>query len=194
LPEPEIKDPEPKWSGKQIFSLFLPKTLNYSLKANICQGCAKCEEEECKHDAYVVVRNGQLVSGIIDRRSIGAEQSESLLHRIIKDYGTQAGREFLNKITHMLKLFISMRGFSYTYDQLVLSPKAENRIKKTMERIQKKIDEHIENYRTAPYHVSQVKPWKNPLKSLSCTNSQQPETKQAKSQTMTLPWKTRALS
>jgi DNA-directed RNA polymerase subunit A' len=147
LPEPEIKDPEPKWSGKQIFSLFLPKTLNYSLKANICQGCAKCEEEECKHDAYVVVRNGQLVSGIIDRRSIGAEQSESLLHRIIKDYGTQAGREFLNKITHMLKLFISMRGFSYTYDQLVLSPKAENRIKKTMERIQKKIDEHVENFR-----------------------------------------------
>ena len=99
------------WSGKQIFSLYLPKTLNYSLKANICQGCTKCEEEECKHDAYVVVKNGQLVSGVIDRRSIGSEQSESLLHRIIKDYGTQAGREFLNKVTHLLKQFISMRGF-----------------------------------------------------------------------------------
>jgi DNA-directed RNA polymerase subunit A' len=146
LPAPEIKDPQPMWSGKQIFSLFLPKTLNYVLKANICQGCNKCEEEECKHDAYVVVRNGQLVSGIIDRRSIGSEQSESLLHRIIKDYGTQAGREFLNNITHMLKCFISMRGFSYTYDQLVLSPKARNRMAKTMDRIQKKIDEHIQNF------------------------------------------------
>ena len=146
VPEPAIKEPQPLWSGKQIFSLFLPKTLNYVLKANICQGCNKCEEDECKHDAYVVVRNGQLVSGIIDRKSIGAEQSESLLHRIIKDYGTQAGREFLNKITHLLKLFISMRGFSYTYDQLVLSPRAENRIKKTMERIQKKIDELIKNF------------------------------------------------
>jgi DNA-directed RNA polymerase subunit A' len=125
----------------------LPKTLNYVLKANICQGCTKCEEEECKHDAYVVVKNGQLVSGIIDRRSIGSEQSESLLHRIIKDYGTQAGREFLNKITHVLKAYISMRGFSYTYDQLVLSPRARNRMAKTMERIQKKIDEHIENFR-----------------------------------------------
>jgi DNA-directed RNA polymerase subunit A' len=116
------------------------------LKANICQGCNKCEEEECKHDAYVVVRNGQLVSGIIDRRSIGSEQSESLLHRIIKDYGTKAGREFLNNITHMLKCFISMRGFSYTYDQLVLSPRARNRMAKTMDRIQKKIDEHIQNF------------------------------------------------
>jgi DNA-directed RNA polymerase subunit A' len=146
LPEPEIKEPEPKWSGKQIFSLFLPKTLNYVLKANICQGCGKCDEEECKHDAYVVVKNGQLVSGIIDRKSIGSEQSESLLHRIIKDYGTQAGREFLNNITHLLKCFISLRGFSYTYDQLVLSPKARSRMAKTMERTQKKIDEHIANY------------------------------------------------
>ena len=147
LPEPAVNEPQALWSGKQIFSLFLPKTLNYVLKANLCQGCTKCEEEDCKYDAYVVVKNGELVSGIIDRRSIGSEQSESLLHRIIKDYGTQAGREFLNKITRLLKLFITMRGFSYTYDQLVLSPKAEQRIKKTMERIQKKIEEHIKNFR-----------------------------------------------
>jgi DNA-directed RNA polymerase beta' subunit len=39
-----------------------------------------------------------------------------------------------------------MRGFSYTYDQLVLSPKARSRMAKTMDRIQKKIDEHIENF------------------------------------------------
>ncbi|TRO53618.1 DNA-directed RNA polymerase subunit A' [Candidatus Bathyarchaeota archaeon] len=147
LPEPQIKEPQPLWSGKQIFSLFLPKTLNYSLKANLCQGCTKCEEETCKHDAYVVIKNGELVSGIIDRRSIGSEQSESLLHRIIKDYGTGVGREFLNKITRLLKLFITMRGFSYPYDQLVLSSRAESKIKKAMEKIQKKIDDHIDNYR-----------------------------------------------
>jgi DNA-directed RNA polymerase subunit A' len=147
LPEPKIKEPQPLWTGKQIFSLFLPKDMNYVLKANICQGCVKCLEENCPHDAYVVVKNGELVSGVIDRRSIGAEQSESLLHRIIKDYGTQAGREFLNKLTRFLKLFITMRGFTYSYDELVLSPIAENKIKKTMERLQKKVDELIESYR-----------------------------------------------
>jgi DNA-directed RNA polymerase subunit A' len=147
LPEPEIKEPIPMWSGKQIFSLYLPKTLNYALKANICQSCTKCEEELCKHDAYVVIKNGQLISGVIDRKSIGSEQSESLLHRIIKDYGTQAGREFLNKITRMLKLFISIRGFSYTYEQLVLSPKARARMQKKMESMQKKIEELIEDKR-----------------------------------------------
>ncbi len=147
LPAPKVKEPQPLWTGKQIFSLFLPKNMNYVLKANICQGCSRCLDEACPHDAYVVVKNGELVSGVIDRRSIGAEQSESLLHRIIKDYGTQAGREFLNKITRLLKLFITMRGFTYSYDELVLSPKAENRIDKTMERIQKRIEDLIESYR-----------------------------------------------
>ena len=146
LPKPKIKEPRPLWTGKQIFSLFLPRDMNYVLKASICQGCPKCEEENCPFDAYVVVKNGELTSGVIDRRSIGAEQSESLLHRIIKDYGTQAGREFLNRITHLLKLFITMRGFTYSYDQLVLSPKAEERIAKTMARIEKKILELIDSY------------------------------------------------
>ncbi len=147
LPEPKIEEPQPLWTGKQIFSLFIPKTMNYVLKASICQGCTKCEDEACPFDAYVIVKNGELISGVIDRRSIGAEQSESLLHRIIKDYGTQAGREFLNKITRMMKLFITMRGFTYSYDQLVLSPKAEDRRQKTMGRMEKKIEELIESYR-----------------------------------------------
>jgi DNA-directed RNA polymerase subunit A' len=147
LPKPKIKEPRPLWTGKQIFSLFLPKDMNYVLKANICQGCVKCKEAECEYDAYVVVKNGELVSGVIDRRSIGAEQSESLLHRIIKDYGTSAGRDFLNRVTRLLKLFISMRGFTYSYDELVLSSTAENRIGKAMERVQKKVEELIESYR-----------------------------------------------
>jgi len=146
LPDPEIKTPKSLWSGKQIFSLFLPKDLNYVLKAHICQGCDKCLKEDCPYDAYVVVKNGELISGVIDRRSIGAEQSETLLHRIIKDYGSEAGREFLNKITRMLKLFITMRGFTYSYDELVLSPNAESKIERTMERIEKRIKELIDKY------------------------------------------------
>ncbi|MEM0313099.1 MAG: DNA-directed RNA polymerase subunit A' [Candidatus Bathyarchaeia archaeon] len=147
LPEPKVKEPQPLWTGKQIFSLFLPRDLNYVLKANICRGCAKCLKEDCPHDAYVVVKNGELICGVIDRKAIGAEQSESLLHRIVKDYGSKAGSEFLNKVTRMLKLFISMRGFSYSYEELELSPKAESKIRSIMEKAEKRIQELIESYR-----------------------------------------------
>jgi DNA-directed RNA polymerase subunit A' len=143
LPEPEIKEPKPLWTGKQIFSLFLPKDLNYALKATVCRGCPNCLCEECQYDAYVVIKDGVLKCGVIDRRSIGAEQSESLLHRIIKDYGTQAGRLFLNRICQLLKLFVTMRGFTFSFDELELSPAAQKKIEKTIERFEKRIRELI---------------------------------------------------
>jgi len=147
LPEPVVKKPKPLWTGKQLFSLFLPKDFNYSLKATICQSCPKCEKENCPYDAFVVIKNGVLKTGVIDRRSIGAEQSESILHRIIKDYGAQRGREFLNKICQVLKLFMSIRGFTYSFDELELSPKAQNKIAKILEKYEKNVQELIAAYK-----------------------------------------------
>jgi len=147
LPEPEVKEPKPLWTGKQIFSLFLPKNLNYVLKGTICRGCPQCLCEECPYDAYVVIKDGILKCGVIDRRSIGAEQSESLLHRIIKDYGAQAGRQFLNRICQLLKLFVTMRGFTYSFDELELSQAAQKKIDKTIEKFENRIKELIAAFR-----------------------------------------------
>jgi DNA-directed RNA polymerase subunit A' len=147
LPKPAQKTPEVRWTGKQIFSLFLPDDFNYSLKATICQSCTKCLKGECQEDAFVVIKNGILKSGVIDRRSIGAEQSESILHRIIKDYGSKRGREFLNRICQLLKTFMSMRGFTYAFDDLKLSDKAQKRIDKTLQKHEKKVEELIAAYR-----------------------------------------------
>ncbi|KON31008.1 hypothetical protein AC477_04500, partial [miscellaneous Crenarchaeota group-1 archaeon SG8-32-1] len=147
LPEPYITEPQPLWTGKQIFSLFLPKDLNYVLKSTICRNCATCLGESCPHDSYVVVKDGVLKCGIIDRRSIGAEQSESILHRIIKDYGSEAGRKFLNNICQLLKVFVSMRGFTFSYDELELSEVAQKKIRRNMNVIEKRIEKLIVDYR-----------------------------------------------
>ncbi len=147
FPEPETKSPKPLWTGKQIFSLFIPKDLNYVLKATTCRGCTTCLHENCPYDAYVVIKDGVLKCGVIDRRSIGAEQSESLLHRIIKDYGTYAGRQFLNRICQLLKLFMALRGFTYSFDELELSSAAHEKIKKAIQKFENRIQELIEAYR-----------------------------------------------
>ena len=147
LPEPEIKEPKPLWTGKQIFSLFLPKDLNYALRATTCHGCPRCLCEECPYDAYVVIKDGILKCGVIDRRSIGAEQSESLLHRIIKDYGAYAGRQFLNRICQLLKLFVTMQGFTFSFDELELSKVARKKIDKTIEKFENRISDLIVAFR-----------------------------------------------
>jgi len=146
LPEPEVKEPEPLWTGKQIFSLFIPKNLNYALKATTCRGCDPCLREECPYDAYVVIKEGILKCGVIDRSSIGAEQSESLLHRIIKDYGAHVGRRFLNRICQLLKLFMTMRGFTYSFDELELSSPVQSKIDQVIHHAEERIRKLIRDF------------------------------------------------
>jgi len=147
FPEPEIKKPEPKWTGKQIFSLFIPKDLNYAFKATICVACPKCLREDCEHDAYVVIKDGVLKTGVIDKNAIGAEQSETLLHRIIKDYGSAEARKFLNHICRLLNLFITMRGFTYSFDDLELSQPVQKKIHQMLEQSEERIDKLIKEFK-----------------------------------------------
>jgi len=147
LPESEAKKPEPLWTGKQIFSLFIPQDLNYAFKAATCIACAKCLREDCEHDAYVVIKDGVLKSGVMDRAAIGAEQSESLLHRIIKDYGPARGREFLNHVCRLLNMFMTIRGFTYSYDEMELPPAAQKRIRQIITDSQEAINGLIKQYK-----------------------------------------------
>ncbi len=122
LPEPAIKN-KSGWlyTGKQLFSLFLPKDFNYVITSKWSKGTKGPTKD-------VVIKNGQLISGVIDKSSIGAEEPDSVLHRITKDYGYDVATKFLNSILVMLKQFITHYGFSYGYSDLELSQKTRENI------------------------------------------------------------------
>jgi len=73
-----------------------------------------------------------LVSGVIDKSSIGAEEPESVLHRIAKDYGNEQAKKFLNSILIIIKQFITHYGFSYGYSDLELSDKEDQKFYKIL--------------------------------------------------------------
>ena len=117
LPEPKIKKKNDSfYTGKQLFSIFLPSDFNFIMTSKWSRGTKGAEKD-------VVIKNGELVSGIIDKSSIGAEEPESVLHRIAKDYGNEQAKNFLNSILIIIKQFITHYGFSYGYSDLELSDK-----------------------------------------------------------------------
>ena len=99
------------WTGKEIFSLLLPESLDMVYKAEICRKCDECLRQECKNDAYVVIESGQLKTGAIDERAYGAF-SGKILDSIVKDYGTDKAREFLDSATKLAISGIMKRGFT----------------------------------------------------------------------------------
>jgi DNA-directed RNA polymerase subunit A' len=148
LPEPQITKPESLWSGKQVFSLFLPKDFSFVSRANVCRHCPTCVREECQYDAYVMIESGELKTGVIDKNSIGAERAETIFHRIIKDYGTDVGHDFLNGITKLIGCFLNIHGFSYSMDELNIPEKERNTINNVMRKMERSVENLIEQYNT----------------------------------------------
>ncbi len=143
-PEPVVLEPEPLWSGKDIFSLFMPDDFNFVTRANICLHHPDCEREDCQYDAYVTIRGGKLKTGVIDRNTIGAERAETIFHRIIKDYGTDAGHDFLNSVTKVINEYLSIKGFTYSVDELIIGPKERNEINRIMRKMERNVDKLID--------------------------------------------------
>ena len=134
IPVPEIKRPVELWSGKQILSLFLPQGFNFVAKSSMVT----------KEDgSSVVVKDGKLIQGVMDKNTIGAERSESLFHRIVKDSGSEVGRSFLNSLIKLLDRFITLRGFSYGIDELDISDAVRDKISKAIKRAEDRVQELI---------------------------------------------------
>ncbi|NMJ86712.1 MAG: DNA-directed RNA polymerase subunit A', partial [Thaumarchaeota archaeon] len=142
LPKPvKIKDGVNQYSGKQLFSLFLPKDFNYIITSKWMKNTKTGKTKD------VVIKNGELLSGVIDKASIGAEEPDSVLHRIVKDYGTQTARKFLNSTLIMLKTFITHNGFTYGYGDLILSDEARKEIRDLIGTAYNKVDDLIKQYK-----------------------------------------------
>ncbi|MFW9937037.1 MAG: DNA-directed RNA polymerase subunit A' [Candidatus Thorarchaeota archaeon] len=144
--DPIKTDPEPMYSGKDIFSTLFPEDLNIRVKSKFCKKCEVCEEEDCPYDAYVEIKNGKLITGTIDENSFGAMQSNSILQRIIKDHGNARGREFLDNATKMLLYVIRKNGMTMGLDEVYVSGDAYKEIQKILKDANAESDKLIKAY------------------------------------------------
>ena len=101
MPEPDFdENGEPYWTGRKLFSSVLPEGFRTTFKANICEDCKNCKKEECENDAYVKIRDSNLICGTIDVRAIGNSKGK-IVDRIARDYGSDEAAKFINNVTRL---------------------------------------------------------------------------------------------
>ncbi len=147
IPEPAVLSPKRVWTGKQIISLLLPENFNFSKEAKISSGVLKCTDEECFWDSYLVVKKGKLLLGVLDKAAIGAQQPESMLHFLVREYGNAFGKEFMDRAFKLFLRFIEMRGFTMALTDIMIPEQAYEEIKEVVEEAKKEIEELIKMYR-----------------------------------------------
>lgn len=149
-------------TGKEIFSVFLPKGLYIEHKAKSCTGCEKCLKGKCEHDAYVVIEDGKLIKGTIDSSAVGAF-SGKVLDKIEKQFGTSVTKKFLYDITRLALESLMLSAFSISISDQDLPEEAKAEIKNIIKHVRKDVDELIGSYERGEVKIL---PGRSPKESL----------------------------
>jgi DNA-directed RNA polymerase subunit A' len=139
------KDGEPYWTGKQLFSLTLPRDLTLEFRSNIWARC-DCSPMNCKHDAWVVIENGVLKAGTIDKKAIAYEKG-AVLDAIARNDGMPRAREFLDEMSRLAITAISLKGLSTGIDDEDVPEGAQKEILQALGAARTRVNELVEQYR-----------------------------------------------
>ncbi|HKS59934.1 MAG TPA: DNA-directed RNA polymerase subunit A', partial [Thermoplasmata archaeon] len=139
------KDGTEYWTGKQLFSLTLPKDLTLEFRSNIWNRC-DCAPLHCKHDAWVVIEKGELKAGTIDKKAIAYEKG-AILDAIARNDGMGRARQFLDEMSRLSITAIGLKGLSTGIDDEDVPTNAKKEIAEALEGAHVKVEELVEQYR-----------------------------------------------
>jgi len=126
-------------SGKEVFSVLLPDDFNF-------RGFARhYREGTTDPDAVVEIRNGKLITGILDKNNLG-EGSGLLLRNLHKQYGAKRMVDMLGKI-YRLGIEVLLRyGLTMSLSDLDLKPDVTEEIKRLLEEADADVKKMIKEY------------------------------------------------
>ncbi|EFX79690.1 hypothetical protein DAPPUDRAFT_244675 [Daphnia pulex] len=113
MPKPAILKPRPLWTGKQLFTLIIPGNVNMM----ITHSTHPDDEDEGPYkwispgDTKVMVENGELVMGILCKKTLGASAA-SLLHIIFMELGHEVCGRFYGNIQTVINNWLLYEGHS----------------------------------------------------------------------------------
>ncbi len=146
LVEPKvIRDGEAYWTGKQIFSMILPD-ITLEFRAEICQGCDVCKGKDCENDAYVVIKDGELIVGTIDEKAVGAFKG-IIIDEIVRKFGNEEAKKFIDNMTKLAIRAIMHTGFTVGIDDEDIPEEARKQIEEVIKEAEDKVWKLIETYK-----------------------------------------------
>ncbi len=119
-------------SGKEVFSVILPNDFTYI-------GTSKSGEK-------VIIENGKLKEGVIDKSSIGVE-SGLMLRSLHKKYGKERTFKIIGQISKLGIVVLLHYGMTNLISDSDLSEEAKKEIQEILSKAEQKVDELIKEYK-----------------------------------------------
>jgi len=154
LPPPVIVKPQKLWTGKQIFSLLIRPNkqskviLNLDAKNKTFKPPAKgLPMELSPNDGYLVIRGSQVISGHMDKSTLGDGKKHNVFYTILRDYGPDEAAAAMNRMAKLCARFLGNRGFSIGVSDVTPGKELNAQKNKLVEIAYAKCDDMIEQLR-----------------------------------------------
>ncbi|UTX44830.1 DNA-directed RNA polymerase subunit alpha [Encephalitozoon intestinalis] len=142
LKNPAIAKPMKLWTGKQILSFVLPN-LNYTGFSSEHNE----DDNENINDTKVIIQNGYIHSGVIDKKAAGATQG-GLIHIIFNDFGPKRAAQFFNGVQKMINIFMTgIHTFSIGIGDTIADAKTVKMVDEAIRKAKEEVSIIIENAR-----------------------------------------------
>ena len=129
-------------TGKEVFSVLLPNDFNYSGHSRLCDR----SKDKCDKDTHVVIEDGKLISGVMDRNSLG-EESGLMLRNIHQKYGKNYSIDVLGKIFRLGIEYLLRMGFTSALSDTDLPESARLKIREDLDKAKKDVDALIAQFK-----------------------------------------------
>lgn len=118
LPPPAILKPEALWTGKQVFSVLMRPNKSSPVKVNLDAKCRDFKGKVYKgadmdpNDGYLVVRNSEVMCGLMDKTTVGSGKKDSIFYIILRDFGPDEAVIAMNRLAKLSARYLTNQGFS----------------------------------------------------------------------------------
>jgi DNA-directed RNA polymerase II subunit RPB1 len=135
LPEPNIVNGAPRWSGQQVLSMLFPP-MNTDLKN-------KFYDDDSVANNMVKIREGMIQgSGIVDDDVLN-KTGVGVVHTTYNDFGAPAAVDLLDSVQSTIEAYLIMSGFSVGLSDLVADDATLATMNDIVQKRKKEIDEIV---------------------------------------------------
>jgi len=135
IPRPAIYKPRPRWTGKQIVSMIIPKIINL----NVAASKDKADSNHPLKDEGLLIQQGELMYGLLTKKNVGAAAG-GVVHLCYNELGPYGAMNFLNSCQRVVNYWLLHNGHSIGIGDTI--PDAE-----TIAKVQGVIDKEKEDVR-----------------------------------------------
>jgi DNA-directed RNA polymerase II subunit RPB1 len=104
IPQPAIIKPRPRWTGKQVISMVIPKIVNLHMPND-------AREDSPINDDGLLVAGGDLMFGLLTKKNVGATGG-GIIHIVFNEQGPDAAMAFFNGCQRVVNYWLLHNGFS----------------------------------------------------------------------------------